>query len=273
MARARVRYSTWSAEALHAERERLRADTAPAANRAQIGHITKELARRAALPPADSRHLVSGWWLEHAGPPRKPDRVLSVLREVFQVRDAGGAVVEDHLPAVLGYDSPRWLPELSRRAGVTADRGRLMDIIQREEFQHWERTFAQRVADERAAGARSDLAAARIVAKRQEAALRSLLVDEASAVRPGMEAAWARLDACERDGYDLHGKLTRAIYDVTRQWRANTRGTGKRAVPEIRGRVRDPARSAEFREVVRAALRDAPAVVNPPCIRKIGLSA
>jgi hypothetical protein len=253
VARARVRYSTWPAVALEAERERLRADTGPAANRAQIGHITRELARRAALPPADGRHLVSGWWLEHAGTPRKPNRLLAVLREVF----------EDQLPAVLGYDSPRWLPELNRRASVTADRSRLMDTIQREEFQHWERTFAQRVADERAAGARSDLAAARIVAKRQEAAVRSLLVDEAGAVRPGMKAAWALLDTQERGGYDLHGKLTRAIYDVTRQWRAKLRGAGKRAVPEIHGRVRDPAQSAELGEVIRAALHDAPAVANP----------
>lgn len=253
MARAQVRYAMWSADALDAERKRLRADTAPAANRARIGHITKELARRAAMPPADSRHLVSGWWLEHAGAPRKANAVLSALREVF----------EDQLPAVLGYDSPRWLPELNRRAGVTAGRGRLLDTIQREEFQHWERAFAQRVADERAAGARSDLAAARIVAKRQEAAIRSLLVDEAGAVRPGMKAAWALLDTQERGGYDLHGKLTRAIYDVTRQWRAKMRGTGKRAVPEIRGRVRDPSQAAELREVIRAALHVPPAVANP----------
>lgn len=187
------------------------------------------------------------FWLERAGRPGKSTRVLALMRRVF------GPAFENF------FGDGSW--------GEAADR------IARFEAANFSRTLAQRIADKAlndptppAIGRRPRVRkrqgpnyhdAARKVAEDMIRGWVLALQAGAAYGQPSALPAAAALNRFLRKGDGLLDALTTAVYYEARPWlRKMHGGPGRWARPVIRGRAQDPVRSAEFRDTLRAALRD-----------------
>jgi len=174
-------------------------------------------------------------------------RAAQVAREANRVHRLMLVLFGPDLYPLFGYDKPHW-----RRP---ADVGRLAEVVARAESQAWERTLAQRIANERLAGAMNDYQAAGLVAEELVKGWVALIRAERRHA-PRVAAAGRRLDAHMKAGNHVVAQLQKAIHEVTRRWRTlGETGPEGLSVPVIRGRVRDDAAMKALLEVARSAAR------------------
>lgn len=218
-------YSEWTTEELLAKLALLSKSPRGRAENARIGRINTVLrgrdraARKATAAaaaagafPEDQGEWLAGAWLDGAGPARKANALLSLVRKTF------GA----EWWRVFGYDHAAWSAEFSRRGAVNPEtRETVRAEVARLEWQSWERTVARRVANARQPGDTHRTAAGRVALNLAEG-WRRLAFDETGAQRDGIGGeAVAALDP--RNGPVDPGflaELTRAVADVTRPYLA-----------------------------------------------------
>lgn len=258
------RYSTWTDDALVDEARRLAGLVAPSmADRGRLGRVRTEIGRRTRATPRGDADWMTGFWLEHAAGPEglevrdpwskesrdpdtlKPNRLLMTFRRWLG----------DGFDTALGYDSPRWRPEVQRRATEAKNPKLVMGRIQRQEFQAFERTYARRVLDAMPpedAKERKDAAIRRAVRRvvHDPGAPTDLLRDliRLAAGNKMARAAWHK---CRAEGRDLQDDLEDALFDATRKWVLARKRVRAGAAPRWILEQRQP--DAALQTVIRSA--------------------